>query len=234
MAKSKKLSAADKVVVFIHNLVREKGLEPGDALPTEREIAQALGMSRATVREGMGRLRALGFLEAKTKSGARLSRTDPHILFSEVIPTLAQTGAQVRDLAEFRIILESGAAALAAKRRSAANLRALEKIIVREKAALRDGLDAYNMLDKAFHFEVLKSAHNYLVLAATDVSRSHIDNPRGKRMMMIEKQWDAIMTRSHLEHVMILNAIRKRDTSEARTIMQIHIESTLEPLEQAL
>jgi len=225
-----RISAADRVVAFIHSYIREHGLKPGDPLPTEREIARRTGVSRATVREGLGRLRALGFIRTRTKTGARLSRTDPKIILAEVVPTLAQTKSQIRYLAEFRAVIESGAAALAAKRRSASDIRKLEEIVTLQQGARRKGIAEFDALDKAFHLQILRSAHNRLILAAVHVIGSYIDNPPTPRGEITKEQWDTIMTRSYLEHAMILNAIKKRDVSEARTVMRIHVESAVESL----
>lgn len=228
MVREKKIPAAEKVVAYIHAYIKQNGLEPGDALPTERDIAKAIGLSRATVREGMGRLRFLGFVESKTKRGARLANADARDVLTTVVPTLAQTKAQFRDLAEFRVMVETGAVLFAAARRTARDMAALEEIIALEQEAIKKGTAAYNVQDKAFHLTLMEAAHNGLILVIGDVIASHIDNVLTGEAS--RSQQEAIMTRSHLEHTLIVKAIKKRDAAGAVAVMRMHVESTLEGL----
>ena len=68
-----KLSAVDRLVEQIRELVRARGLVIGDALPTERELGELFQAGRNTVREALQILKAYGIVEVRPKIGAVLS-----------------------------------------------------------------------------------------------------------------------------------------------------------------
>lgn len=228
MPRPKKTSAAERVVAYIHAYIKEKGLKPGDSLPTEGEIAKTTGLSRPTVREGMGRLRGLGFIKSKTRLGPRLANTNARDILTTIIPTLAQTKAQFHELAEFRAAVEVGAVWLAAARRTAGDIAALEEIVAREREAMNKGVAAYKVEDTAFHLKLLEISHNSLIMAMGDVIATYIDSLSVRDATRTQES--VMRKRSHIEHVLILDAITKRDFSGAGAVMRMHIESSLEAL----
>src|SRR5690606_19536317 len=103
---------ADVVEVRLREYLKRKAFKPGDALPKEMELAEALDVSRNVLREALSRLRMLGLIESKKKRGMVL--TSPDILgsFERVLnPQLIDT-ATLQNLFELRLVLESGLADL--------------------------------------------------------------------------------------------------------------------------
>jgi GntR family transcriptional repressor for pyruvate dehydrogenase complex len=109
-------AVADRVRI----LLDERALVPGDRLPSERELAAQLGVSRSSLREGLGRLADLGIIEARRGSGTYLAALD------------------LRDLTDARLRLEPYAARLAAERREPRDLVRLDQTLAELRGSLED------------------------------------------------------------------------------------------------
>ena len=79
---------ADLVEVRLREYLKKKSFKPGDALPKELELAEALGVSRNVLREALSRLRMLGMIETKKKRGMVLARPDILGTFERVLDPL--------------------------------------------------------------------------------------------------------------------------------------------------
>ncbi|HMR19512.1 MAG TPA: GntR family transcriptional regulator, partial [Sphingobacterium sp.] len=124
---------ADMVELRLREYLDTKALRTGDILPTELELAEALGVSRNVLREALSRLRMLGLIESKKKRGMVL--TSPDILgsFERVLnPQLIDT-ATLQNLFELRLVLESGLADLLFIRKTDKDIEELEDIVSNEK-----------------------------------------------------------------------------------------------------
>lgn len=123
---------ADMVELRLREYLNKKELKTGDVLPTEMELAEALGVSRNVLREALSRLRMLGLIESKKKRGMVL--TSPDILgsFERVLnPQLIDT-ATLQNLFELRLVLESGLADLLFIRKTDKDIEELEDIVNNE------------------------------------------------------------------------------------------------------
>src|SRR5690606_14861410 len=103
---------ADLVEKQLREYFDRKGLKVGDTLPTEMELSEALNVSRNILREGLSRLRMLGFIESRKKRGMIL--TSPDILgsFERVLNLQLMDKETLKNLFELRLVLESGLADL--------------------------------------------------------------------------------------------------------------------------
>jgi GntR family transcriptional regulator, galactonate operon transcriptional repressor len=142
---------------------------PGERLPTEDELAQRFGVSRTVVREAMRVLAARGLVEVRQGSGTRIAAYERwHLLDPTLLFELMQSGRHadlVMELTELRRIFEGEAAALAATRRSEADLTRLAELCAAMTPALGDA-EQFTALDVAFHDTVLAASHNRLLREA--------------------------------------------------------------------
>lgn len=122
-------------------LLDERDLQPGERLPPERELAVQLGVSRASLREGMRRLSDLGILESRQGSGTYLARLD------------------LGDLLMIRLALEPVIARLAARRRSAEDLARIEALLAEMEAA-HTRPSVFANADLHLHAAVADAAHS--------------------------------------------------------------------------
>ncbi len=124
---------ADMVELRLREYLNKKELKTGDVLPTEMELAEALGVSRNVLREALSRLRMLGLIESKKKRGMIL--TNPDILgsFERVLNPLLMDTSTLQNLFELRLVLESGLADLLFIRKTDKDIKELQAIVDNEK-----------------------------------------------------------------------------------------------------
>lgn len=124
---------ADVVEVKLREYLKNKPFLPGDALPTEAELAEALGVSRNVLREALSRLRMLGMIESKKKRGMVLTKPDILGAFEKVLDPLIIDKDTLQDIFELRLVLEMGLADLLFLRKTEKDVEELEAIAKAEK-----------------------------------------------------------------------------------------------------
>lgn len=123
---------ADIVEVRLREYLKKKSFRPGDALPKELELAEALGVSRNVLREALSRLRMLGMIETKKKRGMILARPDILGTFERVLDPLIIDTETLQDIFELRLVLEMGLADLIYIRKNDKDIAELENIAKKE------------------------------------------------------------------------------------------------------
>ena len=124
---------AEVVEIKLREYFRKRSFKPGDALPTEVELAQALGVSRNVVREALSRFRMLGIVETKKKRGMVMSNPDILGSFEKVLDPLIIDDATLQDIFELRLVLEMGLADLLYIRKTDKAIADLERIAKEEE-----------------------------------------------------------------------------------------------------
>ncbi len=214
---------AEQVADQLSARIREGVLEPGDQLPTEAALVADLGVSRSVVREAIATLRSDGFVEPRQGKGVFVvdwASRQPFRMDARRIHDPADLFAVL----ELRREVESGAAALAAARRTDTELGHLEDCLA-DMAAASDG-NAASDADVAFHAAVADATHNAYYRRLTQyldcqlrvaVAASH--RPPGYP----QNHGEAILE----EHRRILEAIRLRDSEGARAAVRFHLNQVI-------
>jgi DNA-binding FadR family transcriptional regulator len=141
----------------------------GDQLPNETDLAASLQVSRGGVREAVKALAAKGLVEPRPRLGTRvLSRSEWNLMDRDVIDWHSRAADRefVRDLLELRLMVEPGAARLAAERATAEQLDELETAysgMARHAESLPATAEEFVRADLAFHLTVLRASGNQLV-----------------------------------------------------------------------
>lgn len=156
------LDRVQQVSTAMVGYIDKAGLKRGDRLPTERELMNALGVGRSTVREVLGRFQALGVVETKKGSGTYLLQ---QINASTIHMPLRMETANLRDVLlqtlEVRRGIEVEAGAMAALRRTEDDLERIEqKLDAMERVHLAKGTSGKE--DLAFHVAIYDATHNPL------------------------------------------------------------------------
>jgi GntR family transcriptional repressor for pyruvate dehydrogenase complex len=121
---------SDQVFDQLRELIFRGDFQPGDKIMTERELAQALNVSRNSVREAINKLVTLRFLEQRQGQGTFVRSMDETVKIP--LATVMETqDASLIDLLEMRMGIECNAASLAAQRANPTDLEAIEKAIGR-------------------------------------------------------------------------------------------------------
>ena len=213
----------EQIVQQIEESVLNGTLKPGDQLPAERELAQRLGVSRTAVREAVKALREKGLVEAYSGRGTFVTDGTTQAArqsFDLMVKIGQQEGAP--HLAELRLILEPGIAALAAVRAKDDDLTVLrEAVAVMDRA--QDDPEAYIEADLDFHLALAETVANPLILSLID---SIVGLLREQRIKIFNVEGGP--QRGQVHHKRILDAMERRDAEMARTAMRSHLEQVRE------
>lgn len=203
----------------IRELALTENLGAGDRLPSERELARRLGVSRTSLREALTALRIEGLIDVRHGNGIYLLQS-PADSVPPISPELAARHPGLPSLGEVRNTLEALAAELAAERRTDADLARMVAAIRAMEAGLAAGEDGIEG-DRMFHAAVLDAAANpvldellgSLAEGAAQIAAASLGRPGQP-------------PRSLAAHRLILDAIIVRDRELARRLMREHLELT--------
>jgi DNA-binding FadR family transcriptional regulator len=198
--------------------------EPGQVLPDEDKLAAELDVSRTVIREATKVLLAKGMVETRPRRGTSVrpfeawNMLDPDVLAWQ---EASRPGPQFfRNLTEVRRIVEPAAAALAAERATATEMRAVEAAYV----AMKDGVDetqAFRAADLKFHAAILVASRNpFLQPVANAIGAVLMSS------LMVTNRNPATNRNSLPFHARVLEAIRSRNPEAARRAMQSHLDDT--------
>jgi hypothetical protein len=150
-------------------------------LPREDDLAVELGVSRTSIREAVKVLSAKGLLQARQRVGVRVrDRDDWNLLDPQVLswhPDVGHDEALITSLIEARRIIEPAAAALAAKRATAADLARIEQAYLGMERNLRTNLEACCDADLKFHVGVIAASHNIVLKGLTGTIEPALRGP---------------------------------------------------------
>ena len=151
-------SMADQVEEKLRQYFIQEGFKPGDALPKEIEIAQALNVSRNVVREALSRLRMLGMVETRKRRGMILSEPDILSGLERLLEPNLLSKDVLKQLFEFRLVLEIGVSDLLFLRIKDADIMQLQAVVEKEVKA-RDYRHRVE-LDVLFHATLYQISGN--------------------------------------------------------------------------
>jgi DNA-binding FadR family transcriptional regulator len=218
-----------EIVTSLAASIRAGQLKPGEKLPTEAEIMAQFDVSRTVVRESLSKLQASGLVKTRHGIGTFVLSPEESGNFKIAADDFA-TITDVISVLELRISLETEAAGLAAQRRTADNLAALETALHAFRDSINRDSDAVPP-DFQFHMEIARSTGNrhfadlmtYLgtmIIPRTRVNTAH-NAPEGRLNYL---------QRVNTEHESIYNAIRDQDPEAARAAMRTHLSNSRERL----
>ncbi|WP_267313314.1 FadR/GntR family transcriptional regulator [Nitrogeniibacter mangrovi] len=205
----------------IEQWIRDGRLAPGGRLPTEKTLASEFGVSRAVVREAVSRLKAEGLITTRQGAGAFVAARPGAATFRLAASGAGAAGEALDHVFELRYIVETAAAAMAARRRTAADLAALREALGGMDDALARGEDGTEA-DDAFHTAVAAATGNPAV-------GRFIRFMGGQFFASRVPTWDA---RGHAqgwardsqrEHHQLFDAILAQDVSAARAAARAHL-----------
>ena len=213
----------ERVVAAVLEFVESNRLEPGDKLPSERELAAALGVGRSSVREAVATLRANGMVEARHGEGLYLRRTTPAPV-RVAIADSHETSLELPYIWETRQALESQCARIAASRATPDDLAELDtalEVMADEIARGLPGIEG----DRRFHLGVARASHNPVLAGLLEGVREALDRTSSKSLGRPGQP-----ARSLADHRLILAAIRAHEPADAGDAMLVHLVGTTDPV----
>ncbi len=220
----------ERVAEQIEKRILEGELRKGDRLPTERELAEQFQVSRTAVREAMKSLAQKGLIDMRPGrgtiviDGAREAMENSISLMMKL--KLGEVGGS-DNLVEFRGILETEIAALAAARATEKEISAMREAIRVMDVSLSDA-DAFIRADNAFHEALAQATQNALILILIN-SIVHLLSEQRKQIFETEGG----PQRGQIHHKRILESVIRRDPEAARAAMRAHLQQVREDVRAA-
>ncbi|NNN19018.1 MAG: FadR family transcriptional regulator [Acidimicrobiaceae bacterium] len=211
------------IVDRIRALIREGKLNPGDRLPTERELCSSFGIGRATVRDALRILETIGLVEVRvgSRGGAFVKAPSSLQIGAGLNDMLAAAAISAAEVREARLTFELGLIDLVCERVTDEDIAVLEDICARSKTAIEE--DNYTLnLSLDFHTALAHSAHNRaldLIIETFQISLEMFERP------VKQGEPNPEMRGVH-EHYDILEAIKARNSTMAKAIMELHRSRT--------
>ena len=209
---------SDKVADLLLETIVVHRLEPGERLPSERELGEQFGVSRTVIREAVRALAAKGVIDVRTGSGLRVSAVHPSTVSESMSLFLrASSTLDYPRVHEVRAMLEVEVAGLAALRATDEDIAEMREICARMEA--EEDVEAASLHDVEFHRAIARGTHNELHLllldsigdALLEIRRENLAGGSGP---------DTIAS-----HRVILARIAAHDPDGARDAMRAHLEN---------
>ncbi|MBN8291949.1 FCD domain-containing protein [Rhodobacter sp. NTK016B] len=224
------------VVRQIELLILRGLLRPGERLPSERELAERMGVSRPSLREAIADLQERGLLVSRAGSGVFVADMLGSAFSDALIKLFASHEEAVVDYVSFRRDLEGMCADRAARFGSDTDLKVIDTVFRKMEAAhLKRNPSDEAELDAEFHLAIIEASHNIIMLhtmrvmfdllkAGVFYNRQQMFRQRSTRDLLLE------------QHRAINAAIQARDPQAARLAAEAHmnkVEQTLGELRRA-
>ena len=206
-----------QVVNHIRTLLENGSLKPGEKIPSEREFARSLKISRASLRTGINYLAAMGVIKVRHGVGTFVADGPAEFDKASLRIMGALHGFLPWQMFEARLILESHLAELAAVRSQQEHHAALSEEVAEMFAAI-DSPSEYLVHDVLFHRIISQASGNPILAALMETITSALYDDRRKT---VEHSLD--LRESAEMHREIYRAIRSGKASEARKLMEQHL-----------
>lgn len=205
----------EQVAHQILGWIRDTGLQPGDRLPPERELAGRLGVSRATVSQALVAMEVVGVVAVRHGDGAVLLDNSGA---SKVVDALRQHAQQLPEIIEARQALETKLAALAAVRHTEDDMVRIDDALAVMKHDIEAGGRGVAG-DELFHAAVTAAGHSALLQRLMGEISGLIKETRIESLSQPDRPAESLAG-----HRRIAEAIRARDAVAASAAMTAHIE----------
>lgn len=201
---------------------------PGSRLPTERELADKLGVSRTSVREAVKQLTARGVLEVRRGVGTFVSE-NPGVTSNPLgIDSSSDVIAMLADWYRVRMILEGDAMQMVVEAASDEELRGI-RAIMEEEVSLANTVDAdFMTCDQHFHCALARATHNIIMERLIPSLHASVYYD------MVKSQYARLRSRYNRNaignHALLMRHLEQRDAAGAITAMRFHMLQAIEDI----
>jgi GntR family transcriptional repressor for pyruvate dehydrogenase complex len=221
---------SDEIAREIAQVIREGRYQPGQVLPSERELAKQFNVSRPVLREALRILEIQGLIDIRHGSGAYVKNYGTDILDVPIQEWLNENYSLFLQFYEARLTLEPTCAALAAQRANADEIKLLRQMITSEKALLeQENIPTFIGLDIDLHAAVANLSGNTFLIRMLET----LINPETD-MRKIVLRLPNHLNVAHTGHSAIIEAIARHDPEAARQAMIAALQSPLDAVQSFL
>lgn len=215
-------TAGGRLAGELTRMIRDGSLVAGDRIPSERELAELVGVSRASVREALRELELRGMLDRRPGRGTVVTDAPRPELDAGLLGSVDVAGRMLREVMDLRAVVEPPITERAAARGTAAEVEALRALLEDSEDAAQEGAEAYRryaVLDVEFHLALARMTHNPLL----------------DRLLAVTNEWMAPSRQAALQsarrievslaaHKKIFAAVVGRDPDGAAAAMREHLD----------
>lgn len=215
-----RVTLSEQVAVQLAEMISNGQWICGERLPAESSLCETLGVGRSTLREALKSLAFIGLVCMRAGDGTYVAPGTPGLLNRILARGLLKTEKDLADVCETRLLLESELAALAAERRTAAQLEQLKAVVAESFQSLHGSNKPFTQMDVEFHFLIATCSGNKVL------PRLLIDI----RSLLVEwiaksQELPGLRENAQTQHERILECIANRDPDAARNEMQLHLQT---------
>jgi len=223
--KRKSAYAAEQLISAIKNGV----YKAGDKLPSERELAKQMGISRPLIREALSALHLAGIIESRPGDGTYIRKNVRNGRIEAQVLSILEGDVHPVEVLEARKSLEEGIAKLAAEKANTEDLKRIERALTQEeKAAKERDYDNYVKSDRDFHLAIAAASHNSLLEAAVRPLIKIMGQELWGGMDLLYLFNDQGIKQTLDEHRRIFDAIRQRNVTLAVEAVRRHLNRSKE------
>ncbi|EGD53720.1 FadR/GntR family transcriptional regulator [Gordonia neofelifaecis] len=220
-AQVRRTPLADQAAELLLERIRAGEWELGQKLPGESTLGPQLGVGRSTLREAIRQLAGRGVLSSRQGAGVFVAALDAPEHWDDVL-----WKADITAVLEVRTALETEAAALAAQRRTPAQLRAIRSALETRRRT-RSGIDEHVAADIDFHRSVVVAAGNPVLIEIFDSMTPRV---RAAMVEMLRIRRDFGGDADHRAHADIVDAVAEKDGAAAAASARTHLDGLKEAL----
>jgi GntR family transcriptional repressor for pyruvate dehydrogenase complex len=214
----------EEVAEALHEGIRSGVLKPGDKLDSVQQLAENFQVGRSAIREALSALKAMGLIEMRQGEGTFVRQFEESSIKFPLSTAMLMNKDDVMNLLEVRKIIEIGAAASAAARRTSENLKSMEEALDEMKIA-HGNEELGEKSDLKFHLALAAATQNLLLAKLlTDVSDIMQQTMKEtRRIWLFSKQ--TTIEQLYEEHLAIYNAVLEQNGEKAGIAMETHLNN---------
>lgn len=210
---------SDEVYKQLVSLISDGQLKPGEKLPSEREMASDLGISRQSIREALYRAEIMGLIEVRQGEGSFVLSSVGETLKPPLLVLLEEEAGRIFEFLEVRKLIEGWCAGKATAEATAEDLDRMAGIVER-MAASTPGDSQWEDVDVEFHLSIAAATHNVIAIHIMEALKESFGSFFRFRKVLTRPEKKELLLRHHHE---IYRAISQRDPSLAKRKVIDHL-----------
>jgi GntR family transcriptional repressor for pyruvate dehydrogenase complex len=208
----------EEVAARIRDLIASGELHPGEALPSERKLAEQFKVGRAVIREAIRQLEVSGLVESRHGGGNYIREVTVEHLVAPIASVLNGMAPLREELMDARLFFEPQIARAAAAWATAEDLRRLQEVIRRQEVRVASGHTGAEE-DAEFHDLLASATHNTVVERVMEVIDGLLDDSQARLFRSVERSEISLEGNRR-----ILEAVLRHDQEAAQRAMAEHLE----------
>lgn len=213
---------SDEVFARLKRLITSGELNPGDEMPSERELMERFGVGRPAIREAMQALANMGLVAISHGERAKVLKLTAESILKQVDGAakimLSSSKDSLEHLKSARIFFERGMVREAAEKASQADIDRLNEILQRQRDLLGDA-DGFIDADMEFHAQIALISRNPIYAAVSTAMLGWLKEYHTEMLIWTGKEKYTLA-----EHEKIIDRIAARDPAGAEREMIKHLE----------